>query len=118
MIVDTATAQPALPPFTCPAWCDWKHQADAGVASLEDVVHMVMGPGLAVPRHSRAGWLEVMLTLTSGTCPDGAPGAPHIEVEATGEAGRLSSQDDVVGLIQELRAMTATLETWMERLPG
>jgi hypothetical protein len=78
---------------------------------------MVMGPGLAVPRHGRAGWLEVMLTLTSGTCPDGAPGAPHIEVEATADDGRLSSQDDVVGLIQELRAMTATLETWMERLP-
>ncbi|OWA01497.1 hypothetical protein B9W64_36545 [Streptomyces sp. CS159] len=58
-----------------------------------------------------------MLTLTSGTFPDGAPGAPHIEVEATGETGRLSSQDDVVGLMQELRAMTATLETWLERLP-
>ncbi|MFF9063114.1 DUF6907 domain-containing protein [Streptomyces sp. NPDC014882] len=118
MIVDTATAQPALPPFTCPAWCDWKHQADTGVTSLEDVVHMAMGPGLAVPRHGRAGWLEFMLTLTSGACPNGAPEPPHIEVEVTGEDGRLSSRNDVAGLIHELRAMTATLETWMEHLPG
>ncbi|WP_373558684.1 DUF6907 domain-containing protein [Streptomyces sp. CS159] len=55
--MDTATAQPALPPFTCPAWCDWKHQADAGAASLEDVVHMVMGPALPFPATAgRAGW--------------------------------------------------------------
>lgn len=117
--MDTATAQSALPPFTCPAWCDWKHEGEVGVASLGDVLHMLMGPGLAVPRCGRAGWLEFMLTLASGTCPDGAPEPPHIEVDVTGgTAGRLSSQGEVMQLVHELREMAATLETWKEHLPA
>ncbi|WP_438297571.1 DUF6907 domain-containing protein [Streptomyces sp. HUAS TT7] len=112
-----ATALPLS--FSCPPWCDWTHGPDdPGVQTTDDMVHILLGPGLAVERYGSKGWLEWILSLTAQSHPDRTPGSAGIEIDvAGGNAGKVSTRAEAERFAGQLRGMAAVVETWSAWLP-
>ncbi|KQV19210.1 hypothetical protein ASE03_16455 [Kitasatospora sp. Root187] len=86
-----------------------------------DVLHMAsVDGGVAVPRFSGKGWLELYFSLVSERRGDGSFTPPFIEasMEAPETIGRMYTQDAAEKVIAGLEAAADGLRTYLGSLPA